>query len=117
MSKFFEKVIRPTLFRLDAERAHELGIKALELGLAQSRASQRRRKSRSSERHLDRSGVLDFEFENPLGIAAGFDKNAIVVDQLAALGFGFVEVGTVTYRAAAGKPKAATCSACRTTRL
>jgi dihydroorotate dehydrogenase len=104
MSKLFEKVIRPTLFRLDAERAHELGIKALELGLARPARVSDEEKARIKEvfGHITRFGL---EFENPLGIAAGFDKNAIVVDQLAALGFGFVEVGTVTYEAQPGNPK------------
>ena len=45
------------------------------------------------------------EFANPLGMAAGFDKNGVVVNQLAQLGFGFVEVGTVTYRPQPGNPK------------
>ncbi len=49
--------------------------------------------------------VFGLKFANPLGIAAGFDKNGLVVDQLASLGFGFVEVGTVTYRPQPGNPK------------
>ena len=104
MSKFFEKVVRPTLFRMDAERAHELGIKALELGLVNSRRLSDQEKSFISEAFgpIRRFGL---EFKNPLGIAAGFDKNAIVVNQLAALGFGFVEVGTVTFKPQPGNPK------------
>src|SRR5256885_13524655 len=104
MSNFFEKVIRPTLFRLDAERAHELGIKALELGLV-------KRPRINSDRLAEVKNVLGpikrfgIEFDNPLGIAAGFDKNAKVVNQLAGLGFGFVEVGTVTFEPQTGNPK------------
>jgi dihydroorotate dehydrogenase, subfamily 2 len=104
MSKLFEKVIQPALFRLDAERAHELGIKALELGLARPARVSDEEKARIKE-VLGPIKRFGFEFENPLGIAAGFDKNAIVVDQLAALRFGFVEVGTVTYEAQPGNPK------------
>jgi dihydroorotate dehydrogenase len=104
MSKLFEKVIRPTLFRLDAERAHELGIKALELGLARAPRVSDEEKSRIKEIFgpINRFGL---EFENPLGIAAGFDKNAVVFHQLTSLGFGFVEVGTVTYDAQPGNRK------------
>lgn len=104
MSKLFEKVIRPTLFRLDAERAHELGIKALELGLARAPRVSAEEKARVKEIFgpIKRFGL---DFENPLGVAAGFDKNAVVIDQLTALGFGFVEVGTVTYDAQPGNTK------------
>ena len=104
MSKLFENVIRPTLFRLDAERAHELGLKALQLGLVKA--------GRSAEEELARAKEIlgpimrfGLEFANPLGIAAGFDKNALVVNQLATLGFGFVEVGTVTFEPQPGNPK------------
>jgi len=72
MSRLFEKVIRPTLFRLDAERAHELGIKALELGLARPPRVSDEEKSRIKEIFgpISRFGL---DFENPLGVAAGFD--------------------------------------------
>src|SRR5690348_6049895 len=89
MSKFYEKIIRPMLFSLPAEAAHELGIEALKLGLgAKVEAS-----ALPDFGELERFGL---KFRNPLGIAAGFDKNGVVVDQLASLRFGFVEVGTVT---------------------
>ena len=99
MSKLWEKLIRPALFRLDAERAHELGIKAMELGLSSLFVS--------SNDETKISEVLRFglKFANPLGIAAGFDKNGLVVNQLASLGFGFVEVGTVTLEPQTGNPK------------
>jgi dihydroorotate dehydrogenase len=104
MSKFFEKVIRPTLFRMDAERAHELGIKALELGLTNATRLSDDEKALIKETFgpIHHFGL---EFTNPLGIAAGFDKNAVVVNQLAALGFGFVEAGTVTFEPQVGNPK------------
>ncbi len=85
------------MFGLDAERAHDIGIEALKLGLGGA--------------PLDLSGEFGeierfgLKFTNPLGVAAGFDKNGVVVNQLASLGFGFVEVGTVTYEPQTGNPK------------
>ncbi|HXG84190.1 MAG TPA: quinone-dependent dihydroorotate dehydrogenase [Pyrinomonadaceae bacterium] len=104
MSKIYQNLLRPLLFRLSAETAHEIGIKALENGFGSKRAQ-----SFFAEKfachifgEIERFGL---KFKNPLGIAAGFDKNGKIVNQLAALGFGFVEVGTVTFDAQAGNPK------------
>ncbi|HTH38669.1 MAG TPA: quinone-dependent dihydroorotate dehydrogenase [Pyrinomonadaceae bacterium] len=104
MSKLFEKLFRPMLFRLDAERAHEAGMSFLRSGLG-SETAQRiafRRYGFEFPYEIERFGL---KFTNPIGIAAGFDKNARVVNQLASLGFGFVEVGTVTYRPQRGNDK------------
>jgi dihydroorotate dehydrogenase len=104
MARFFEKVLRPTLFKMDAERAHELGIKALRTGLV----PKTRFTSEESAQIAEAFGTIErfgLTFRNPLGLAAGFDKNGVVVDQLADLGFGFVEVGTVTYEPQPGNPK------------
>jgi len=95
MSYFYKNLLRPLLFRADAEVAHDLGLRAIRLSLS-TRAAQN-----AVARHYKVDGGLAVErfglkFANPVGIAAGFDKNGIVVDQLAALGFGFVEIGTVT---------------------
>ena len=104
MSKLFEKILRPALFRLDAEAAHDIGMRALETGLGRD----------AVQRMAERKYKFDFPFEierfgirfkNPIGIAAGFDKNGRVVNQLASLGFGFVEVGTVTLRPQPGNEK------------
>lgn len=103
MSAIFQKMVRPLLFRLDAETAHEIGINALRIGLGtkflQSTLGSPEDKSFGS---IQRFGL---RFGNPFGIAAGFDKNAIVVNQLADLGFGFVEVGTITLRPQPGNEK------------
>lgn len=96
MSGFYDKLIRPLAFRLDAETAHELGMKALRTGLAGSS------KFESDSLRCTRFGL---SFANPLGMAAGFDKNGRVVNQLAALGFGSVEVGTVTLKPQPGNQK------------
>lgn len=87
------------MFGLDAERAHEIGVKALEIGLASPFYSNT---GVEGFGEIKRFGL---KFANPLGLAAGFDKNGVAVDQLASLGFGFVEVGTVTYEPQPGNPK------------
>ncbi|MGB7208895.1 MAG: quinone-dependent dihydroorotate dehydrogenase [Pyrinomonadaceae bacterium] len=103
MSKIFRKLIRPALFLFDAERAHEFGIEAVRLGLAGIFVQGNTNHGESDQfLNLERFGL---KFDNPLGIAAGFDKNAVVVNQLAALGFGFVEVGTVTFEPQKGNEK------------
>lgn len=88
---------RGLLFRFDPETAHRLGIRALEAGLV--RATPPPADPRLA---VERIGL---RFPNPLGMAAGFDKNAEVPDPLLALGFGFVEVGTVTPRPQEGNPR------------
>jgi len=105
MSKIYEKLIRPALFNLAPETAHEFGIESLKIGLASKRAQKAAAKRFAfSDRRLEieRFGL---KFKNPLGMAAGFDKNGIVVNQLAAVGFGFVEVGTVTFNPQKGNEK------------
>ncbi|RUM98916.1 quinone-dependent dihydroorotate dehydrogenase [Pseudaminobacter arsenicus] len=88
---------RNLLFALDPETAHGVSIRALKCGLAQTR------KAHPDQRLQVRLCGLDFP--NPLGMAAGYDKNAEVPDALLALGFGFAEVGTVTPLPQLGNPK------------
>jgi len=91
---------RPFLFCLDAEKAHDLGLAALEAayrtGLNPLLAS---RPAPLPTR------VFGIDFPNPVGLAAGLDKNAAHIDALAAMGFGFIEVGTVTPKGQPGNPK------------
>ena len=91
------RVVRPLLHCMDAEAAHGLTIKALKTGLGGSAKT-------VSPPNLAIS-CFGLNFENPLGLAAGFDKNAEVPDAMLALGFGFVEVGTVTPRPQEGNPR------------
>jgi dihydroorotate dehydrogenase len=93
---FFDRLSRPLLRVLDAEDAHALAVKALRF-MPQARPVR-------DPREL---GVRAFglNFPNPVGIAAGFDKNAQVPDALLRLGFGFVEIGTVTPRPQTGNPR------------
>ena len=90
-------IVRPFLFALDPETAHRAAISALQTGLVPRPAA-------AADAGLRRT-VMGLEFPNPLGVAAGFDKNAEVVDAALALGFGFVEVGSVTPRPQRGNPK------------
>jgi dihydroorotate dehydrogenase len=95
----WKKLVRPAAFQLDAEYAHELVIKALRSGLASPFYAA------GKEFDFEPIGRFGLKFPNPLGVAAGFDKNGIVYDELASLGFGFVEVGTVTLRPQKGNEK------------
>ncbi|HEX7108094.1 MAG TPA: quinone-dependent dihydroorotate dehydrogenase [Aestuariivirga sp.] len=91
------KVMRPLLHCMDAEAAHRLTIGAMKTGLGGAARI-------SSPANLAIS-CFGLDFQNPLGLAAGFDKNAEVPDAMLGLGFGFVEVGTVTPRPQEGNPR------------
>ena len=84
---------RPLLFSLDPEHAHDLGLRAAGFAALFS--------PRVETHEVLAMGL---RFPNPVGLAAGLDKNAAHIDGLAALGFGFIEVGTVTPRAQPGNP-------------
>lgn len=93
-------LLKPVLFKLDAEQAHDLTLKTLQ------KAAQFGLLKGFSGRLPDApTQVMGLTFPNPVGLAAGLDKNAAVIDGMAALGFGFIEVGTVTPRAQPGNPK------------
>jgi dihydroorotate dehydrogenase len=87
----------PALRRLDAERAHGLALAALRAGLAGS--------SPASDDPALAVDLFGRRFANPIGLAAGFDKNAVAVAPLARLGFGFIETGTVTPLPQDGNPR------------
>jgi dihydroorotate dehydrogenase len=92
--------LRPLLFALDAETAHRLTLYAL--GVAHRSNLGRFVATPPEDLPLTAFGV---RFPNPVGLAAGLDKNAAHIDELGALGFGFIEVGTVTPRPQPGNPK------------
>jgi dihydroorotate dehydrogenase len=100
----YRSLLRPLLFKLPPETAHELALRALTLGLGPGplRRAVVRRLGRSPFGELRRFGL---SFQNPVGLAAGFDKNGAAARELAALGFGFLEVGTVTRLAQSGNPR------------
>ncbi len=95
----FYSLLRPLLFKLDAETSHHLTLASLHL----SHVLGLRffgKQADGKPRH-----VLGLDFPNPVGLAAGLDKNGEYIDALAALGFGFIEVGTVTLRPQPGNPR------------
>jgi len=91
---------RPFLFGLDAEHAHGLGLKAMELAYRTGTSPLLAKQVEPLP-----TKAFGLTFPNPVGLAAGLDKNGAHIDALLALGFGFVEIGTVTPRAQAGNPK------------
>ena len=96
MIGLFDHLARPLLSQLEAENAHQLAIKALKLLPRGAAAAE---DARLSVR------VFGLNFPNPVGMAAGFDKHGEVPDALLRLGFGFVEVGTVTPQPQPGNPR------------
>lgn len=93
---FYTSVLRPLLFLLNPEFVHDVGMALISRGFFRGR-----------EYHdpLLEQELFGVRFKNPLGLAAGFDKNAIALDYWGDFGFGFVEVGTITPNAQSGNPR------------
>ena len=100
----YKTLVKPLLFNLDAERAHHLVFDNLRRA-ARVPGTPALLQALYGFQHpsLERE-VFGLKFPNPVGLAAGFDKNATLTDELASLGFGFVEIGTVTPRPQPGNP-------------
>lgn len=96
MSGLFELIGRRALFSFDAEQAHGLSIAGLKTGIVTC--------SCPNDPALSVK-IAGLQFPNPLGMAAGYDKNAEVPDALLKIGFGFTEVGTITPRPQSGNPR------------
>jgi dihydroorotate dehydrogenase len=94
----YRSVVRRLLFSLPPETAHELALHSLSL----LPASLIKKRVDDPALSIKRFGLT---FPNPIGLAAGFDKNGIALQPLAALGFGFIEAGTVTYHPQPGNPR------------
>ena len=92
-------ILRPYIFSLDPEAAHDLAIKSLKLNLITNIFDENKGDK------IFQSTLFGKKIDNPIGIAAGFDKNAEVYNPLFKLGFGFVEVGTITPLKQYGNPK------------
>ena len=106
MGLFYEKLVRPALFKLDSEHAHELGVDALVLLAALPPLCRVIEAWNRLPRDLVRPvRAFGLEFPNAVGLAAGFDKNARAWPAAAALGFGHVEIGTVTAVAQPGNDR------------
>jgi len=93
------------LKRLDAETAHRLGTRAMAIALRPRWARRLVRRASLPADPALRVRALGLDFPSPLGLAAGFDKEAAHVDALSALGFGFVEIGTITAQPQSGNPR------------
>ena len=93
-------IIKPLLFQFDAEFAHDITLKSLKWGEKSGALALYPKAPSCAPRE-----VMGLTFPNPVGLAAGLDKNGAVIDGLAALGFGFIEVGTVTPRPQSGNAK------------
>jgi dihydroorotate dehydrogenase len=102
MKDLYERLLRPLLFSLDPESAHILTIELLR---GASHLSLALRVLRSFQPPSQPKTLFGLTFPNPVGLAAGLDKNGVALPAWAALGFGFIEVGTVTAKAQPGNSK------------
>ena len=105
MNFLYEKVVRPVLFKMDSEHAHERGVAAMALLGRMTpvcRVLERINRLPAAAKPVEAFGL---KFPNAVGLAAGFDKNARAWPAAAALGFGHVEIGTVTALGEPGNPK------------
>lgn len=92
---FYSSVARPLMFMLPAETAHNLAMSFLQRGWI---------KARDFHHPILEQEIFGVKFKNPIGLAAGFDKHALAINQWHKLGFGFAEVGTVTWHPQPGNP-------------
>jgi dihydroorotate dehydrogenase len=98
----YERLVRPIFFSLDPETAHHLALGCLRTASSVPFALRALRRFQPPPKPRT---VFGLTFPNPIGLAAGFDKNGVALPAWAALGFGFVEIGTVTAEAQPGNPR------------
>lgn len=101
----YRYLIRPLLFMLPPETIHHLLVGCIKWGFKIPLLPRLVKSMFSCHHPLLKREFLGMHFDNPVGLAAGFDKNAQVVDEFAAFGFSFIEIGTVTPRPQPGNPK------------
>lgn len=99
------QLFKPLLFSLSPEKAHELTVKQLRWATKKPWSRKLINDSYAYTNNRLEKTVMGLRFNNPIGLAAGFDKNAELVDEMENLGFGFIEVGTVTPMPQAGNEK------------
>lgn len=101
----YKSIIRPILFQFDPEKVHYFTFNLIKaFHKIPGIASLFRLLYQVNDKKLERE-VFGLKFKNPVGLAAGFDKNAVLFNELANFGFGFIEIGTVTPKAQEGNPK------------
>src|SRR4051794_5620397 len=98
----YQRIVRPLAFSASAEAAHHAAIRSLSMASSRPALLRMLQRFKPPERSTTAFGLT---FPNPVGLAAGFDKNGVAIPAWAALGFGFVEVGTVTAKPQPGNPK------------
>jgi dihydroorotate dehydrogenase len=101
-SSAYERIVRPWLFALDPETAHHFALGCLRFASSHPSLLRPLRMFQPPRNPVNLFGLT---FPNPIGLAAGFDKNGVALPAWEALGFGFVEIGTVTAEAQPGNPK------------
>jgi dihydroorotate dehydrogenase len=97
--------IRPILFLFDPEKVHHFTFRMIRMTAAIPGVKFFRKKAYCVENNKLKRNLFGLEFKNPVGLAAGFDKNAILLNQWEDFGFGFIEIGTVTPKPQSGNPK------------
>jgi dihydroorotate dehydrogenase len=102
MKDAYERLVRPLLFLIDPETAHRLAITSLR---AASHVDLALRALKAFQPPAKPKRFVGLNFPNPIGLAAGLDKNGVALPAWAALGFGFIEIGTVTAKPQPGNPK------------
>src|ERR1700719_5063547 len=102
MKNAYERFVRPVLFAIDADTAHRFTIESLRVV---SKVDLALRALKVFQPPAKPKRFVGLNFPNPIGLAAGLDKNGVSLPAWAALGFGFVEIGTITAKAQPGNPK------------
>lgn len=105
MSAFYKACIKPLFFKLDPETAHELAVDLMKVLSATPALRDGMAWANQLSCEVEPVNLFGLEFPNRVGLAAGFDKNAVCWRAFEALGFGHVEIGTVTFKAQPGNPK------------
>lgn len=101
----YKLLLRPILFLFDPESVHHFTFKSIKLTSKIPGVKSIRKKSYGIDDERLQRNLFGLTFKNPVGIAAGFDKNALLLNELEDFGFGFVEIGTLTPKPQTGNPK------------
>lgn len=101
----YKSLVRPLLFKLNPETAHNITFKFLKFFSAIPGLTFMWKKMYSTPNNKLERKILGLKFPNPVGLAAGLDKDAVLIDELASFGFGFIEIGTLTPQPQPGNPK------------
>ena len=100
----YKSIIRPLLFKFDPEAVHHFSFKSIRLMSRLGFTKLLRPVYNIEDKRLERE-VFGLKFKNPVGLAAGFDKDAKLYQELSDFGFGFIEIGTLTPKAQSGNPR------------